>query len=276
MKTNQLMNVRLGIFGTVEIFHKTQMGKVSDIMAIGNLQRELKGLRIIKIEEILRTQSFWEFVVSCHNAGIGINSNSVVTTDLKNMDNSNSAVTAELKNMENSKCVETPTIKIDFDSIKDKDNKIQYSKLINKFPHLIQSKKGRYGGTYMHLYLLLEVATRLDSDLKVEIYKTFIEGKILEHRDAGGEAFKRLNKAIDTLPDRQPHLKPKGNKGVYINVAKMIREKLAIIDTKGYNEDEHDKIIQEKREEYINKLVTTIELGLVTSYPQLKEVIKKL
>jgi len=262
MKTNQLMNVRLGNYGTVEIFHKTQVGKVSDIMAIGNLQRELKGLRIIKIEEILRTQSFWEFVVSCHNAGIGINSNS--------------AVTAELKNMKISKYGETPTIKIDFDSIKDKDNKIQYSKLINKFPHLIQSKKGRYGGTYMHLYLLLEVATRLDSDLKVEIYKTFIEGKILEHRDNGGEAFKRLNKAIDTLPDRQPHLKPKGNKGVYINVAKMIREKLAIIDTKGYNEDEHDRIIQEKREEYINKLVMLIEMGFVTSYPQLKETIKKL
>ena len=262
MKTNQLMNVRLGVFGTVEIFHKTQIGKVSDIMAIGNLQRELKGLRPINIREILRTQSFWEFVVSCHNAGLGINSNCVVTTQLKNSDNS--------------KCGEIPTVRINFDSIRDDRGRIEYSKLINKFPHLIQSKKGRYGGTYMHLYLLLEVATRLDSDLKVEIYKTFVEGKILEYRDNGGEAFKKLNKAIDTLPDRQPHLKPKGNKGVYINVAKMIREKLSIIDSRGYNEDEHDKLIQEKREEYINKLISFIEVGFIISYPQLKETIKKL
>jgi len=276
MKTNQLMNVRLGVFGTVEIFHKTQIGKVSDIMAIGNLQRELKGLRPIKIDEILRTQSFWEFVVSCHNAGLGVNSNYGEFPYLKNSDNSNSPDTGELKNSDNSNYGETPTIKIDFDSIKDNKGRIEYSKLINKFPHLIQSKKGRYGGTYMHLYLLLEVATRLDSDLKVEIYKTFVEGKILEHRDNGGEAFKRLNKAIDTLPDRQPHLKPKGNKGVYINISKMIREKLSIIDTKGYNEEEHNEIVQKKRDEYIKKLISFIEMGFIISYPQLKETIKRL
>ena len=277
MKTNQLMSVRLGDLGTVSIYHKSFMGNVADIMAIGNLQREQKGLRVINIREILRTQSFWEFVVSCHNAGIGINSNSAVTADLKNMDNSKSHATWELKNMDNSNCVVTTQLKIDFDSIKDDKNQIQYSKLINKFPHLIQSKKGRYGGTYMHLYLLLEVATRLDADLKVQIYKTFVEGKILEHRDMGGENFKKLNKAIDTLPDRTPELKPNGNKGCYINVAKKIRQKLDIIDTPhGYNEEEHSDIIQQKREQIEDRLVSMIEVGLIQSYPQLMQVIEKL
>jgi len=265
MKTNMLMEIRLGDLGTVSIYHKSFMGNVADIMAIGNLQREQKGLRVIKIDEILRTQSFWEFVVSCHNAGIGSNSNSVVTTDLK-----------DIENIGNFKSHDSWELKIDFDSIKKEKGFIQYSKLINQFPHLIQSKKGRYGGTYMHLYLLLEVATRLDSDLKVQIYKTFVEGKILEHRDMGGDNFKKLNKAIDTLPDRSPELKPKDNKGCYINVAKEIRQKLDILSSHGYNEKEHSDIIQKKREQIEDRLVSMIEVGLIQSYPQLIDVIEKL
>ena len=57
-------------------------------------------------------------------------------------------------------------------------------------------------GTWLNLYLLLDLAEWLDIDLWYEVKKTFVEGKILEYRDNGGEAFKALNDAIDTLPDR--------------------------------------------------------------------------
>jgi len=271
MKTNQTMCVRINQDLTIRIGHLTRLGKVDEIITHGNLLREIRGLKPITLIDILRTRDFWEFVIAMNTA--------LKNEKLKKSKGQN----CPFENSDNPKWQNCHfDIYSDYSKLEqyiDKFGRVKYSKLIKEFPNLIRSVRGgkvENRGHYMHLNLLLKIATILDKDLEAQIYMIFIEGKILEHRDAGGEAFKRLNKAIDTLPDRQPHLKPKGNKGVYINVAKMIREKLAIIDTKGYNEDEHDKIIQEKREEYINKLVTTIELGFVTSYPQLKETIKKL
>ena len=268
MKTNQTMCVRINQDLTIRIGHLTRMGKVDEIITHGNLLRELRGLKPITLKQILKRQGFWEFVVARNAQKIAKSQSG--NSELWNNNKSQSSV-SDFWNIE-----------ADFSQLrmyKTEKGEIQYSKLIKQFPTLIKSVRGgkvENRGHYMDLYLLLKIASMLDKQLEVQIYEIFIDGKILEHRDNGGEAFKRLNKAIDTLPDRQPHLKPKGNKGVYINVAKMIREKLSIIDTKGYNEDEHDKIIQEKREEYIDKLVSFIEMGFITSYPQLKETIKKL
>jgi len=271
MKTNQIMCVRINKDLTIRIGHLTRMGKVDEIITHGNLLRELRGLKPITLIDILRTRDFWEFVIAMNTA--------IENDKLKKSK-------GEFSPFENSNNPKWQNCHFDIysdysqlEQYIDKFGRVKYAELIKQFPHLIKSIRGgkvENRGHYMHLNLLLKIATILDKDLEAQIYMIFIEGKILEHRDNGGEAFKRLNKAIDTLPDRQPHLKPKGNKGVYINVAKMIREKLSIIDTKGYNEDEHDKIVQEKREEYINKLVSFIEIGFVTSYPQLKETIKKL
>jgi len=268
MKTNQTMSVRINQDLTIRIGHLTKMGRVDEIITHGNLLRELRGLKPIELKAILRKQDFWEFVIARNAQKIAKSQSG--ESPLWNNSKSQSADTA-LWNIEGDYSR--------LEEYKDRHGKIKYSELIKQFPNLIKSVRGgrvENRGHYMDLYLLLKIASMLDKQLEVQIYEIFIEGKILEHRDAGGEAFKKLNKAIDTLPDRQPHLKPKGNKGVYINVAKMIREKLDIIETKGYNKDEHDRLIQEKREEYINKLVMLIEMGFVTSYPQLKETIKKL
>jgi hypothetical protein len=40
------------------------------------------------------------------------------------------------------------------------------------------------------LYILLKIASMLDKDLEVRIYKVFIENKILLYRDLGGDNFK--------------------------------------------------------------------------------------
>ena len=216
----------------------------------------------------MRTQEFWEFVIARNAQKLAKSQSGKFP--LWNKDKSQSSES------------EVWNIEADYSRLEEyKDNKgrIQYSKLIKEFPTLIKSVRGgkvENRGHYMDLYLLLKIASMLDKQLEVQIYEVFIEGKILEHRDAGGEAFKRLNRAIDTLPDRQPHLKPKGNKGCYIRVANMIRDKLDILDTSGYNEDEHDNFIQEKREEMIDKLVSFIEIGFITSFEQLKATIEKL
>jgi DNA-directed RNA polymerase len=112
----------------------------------------------------------------------------------------------------------------------------------------------------------------LSPKLEYEVIDIFLNSKILFFRDLGGDNFKAFNKIVDCLPDRND----KSNNGVYIQVALLIRKKLEIIGTKGYNEEEHNAVIQRKRSEYLSNLTSMIKVGLVTSYPQLKEVIKKL
>jgi len=263
MKTNQQMTVRLGNYGTISIGHLTRMGSADEILAIGNQIREEKGLKPKKLDTYLRRKETWEKIIKLYNVSL---------EDEKCFVNSRKSVSTIGEKVLYSTLEDLPT---------DKIGKIKYSEVLKnqQLNHIIKiQNRGKLEnrGTWFELTLLLDLATWLDVDLWYEVYSTFIKGKLLELRDDGGEAFKRLNEAIDKLPDRQPHLKPKGNKGCYIQVSKMIRDKLSIIDTKGYNGEEHDRKIQEKREEYIDKLISFIEIGFVTSYPQLKETIKKL
>jgi len=152
------------------------------------------------------------------------------------------------------------------------EGKIQYGELIKQFPNLIQSKRGKYGGTWAELYILLKIASMLDKDLEVEIYQVFIEENLLSLRDIGGDYYKELNMVINTLPDR----KDKNNHGIYIQIAKQFREKLEIIDTKGYNEEEHNAFVQDTRAKWLNNLIFSIETELVTSYKQLTKILEKL
>jgi len=55
-----------------------------------------------------------------------------------------------------------------------------------------------------------------------------------------------------------------------------IRKKLEIFNTKGYNEEEHNAIIQRKRSEYLSNLTSMINVGLISSISLIKQrVIKK-
>jgi hypothetical protein len=63
---------------------------------------------------------------------------------------------------------------------------------------VLKKRAGRYGGTWAHLYILLDAAAELDSDFKVQVYDEFVKGKILEWRDRSGDSFKELNKMLDT------------------------------------------------------------------------------
>lgn len=160
---------------------------------------------------------------------------------------------------------------IEFKDFMRNNGQLEYSKLIPKFK-VIKTKRGKGGGTWGHLYIMLDLATTLDADFKVLVFETFVKSKILEWRDIGGNNYILLNKAIDTLPDRQE----KNNHGVYIQIAKQFREKLELINTKGYNVKEAIAEIQQKRANWEDKLVSMIDVELITSYPQLKEILAKL
>ena len=246
------MEVRLGSYGNVVIGHKTKIGKLADIFAIGNDIRRAHNLEPKDVLRFLRKQSTWEYIAEL----------SIILDDKNSLksDSSKSVDSTELDVIE----------KYDFSEYKDSSGQIIYKDLIKQFPLVIQSKRGKYGGTWCHLELLVKAAMYLHAKLEAEVIHTFVEGNILQHRDDGGEQFKLLNAQIDTLTDRLPDAKPKGNKGVYIQISKLVRTKLEIVDSFGYNEDDHTAAVQNNRDEMLKTATNLIKMGMITTYPQLK------
>ena len=217
------------------------MGSLNEILAIGNSFRLKKGQRALKIDEYLNRESTWELIQATEQRVFHHNDNT-----------ENLGI-------------------INFKNFTRNNGQLEYAKLIPQF-QVIKTKRGKGGGTWGHLYIMLDLATTLDADFKVLVFETFVKSKILEWRDIGGDNYILLNKAIDTLADR----KNKNNHGVYIQVAKQFRQKLELIDTKGYNVKEAIAETQQRRANWEDKLVSMIEVDLITSYPQLKIILNKL
>lgn len=135
---------------------------------------------------------------------------------------------------------------------------------------LITSKRGKGGGTWAHLYILLDAAARLDPQFKHKMYKTFVEGKLLQWRDDGGDEFINLNIAIDAyLPERDGM----DNVNVFIYVAKQLKAKiLSPYDT--WNTASLPQL--EKRAMLEKDLCNYLRLGMIRNYDHLKEVIAKI
>ena len=135
---------------------------------------------------------------------------------------------------------------------------------------LIKTKRGKGGGTWAHLYILLDAAARLDPNFKHQMYKTFVEGRILQWREDSGDEFINLNIAIDAyLPEREG----KENTGIFIQVAKQLKAKILngeeVWNTATFNQ-------LEKRAKIEKDLCGFLKLGMIRNYEHLKEVIAKL
>ena len=135
---------------------------------------------------------------------------------------------------------------------------------------LIKTKRGKGGGTWAHLYILLDAAARLDPNFKHQMYKTFVEGRILQWREDSGDEFINLNIAIDAyLPEREG----KENTGIFIQVAKQLKAKILngeeVWNTATFNQ-------LEKRAKVEKDLCGFLKLGMIRNYEHLKEVIAKL
>jgi hypothetical protein len=135
---------------------------------------------------------------------------------------------------------------------------------------LIKTKRGKGGGTWAHLYILLDAAARLDPNFKHQMYKTFVESRILQWREDSGDEFINLNIAIDAyLPEREG----KGNKGVFIQIAKQLKEKI-LNDQEVWNTASFTQL--ERRAKIERNLCDLLRLGVVKNYEHLKELITKL
>ena len=134
---------------------------------------------------------------------------------------------------------------------------------------LIKTVKGRNGRTMAHIYIAVYVAEQMSPAFHVEVIKTFTEQKILEYRVYGGSEFNELNKHVDAfLPGRDG----KNNKGIYINLAKILRRR--ILRTSGDDLPNWGNASAEQtmeRYEKERKLCEFLKHRLVRDWDHLKE-----
>ena len=221
MKTNQLLKVSLPQ-GTLEIFHKTAMGNLTDLFTAGNIQRGKEGLRPMRMSQFLTYDTTKNFI-----------------------------------------------------SIAAKKLNVPENQILKK------EGRGRGAKTYAQLHFLIYSAEKLSTDFHFDVIDTFINHNILKIRDDGGNAFKALNIAIDEyLPGRE---KKSSNKGIYIQCAKLLRDKIFYEENidfpKGgliWNSEYATYEKMELRDEYENKLITLLQMDVVRDYDHLKELIAKL
>lgn len=233
MKTNQLMQVTIGQY-TQPIEHKTMMGHLNALWGYGNGLRALKGLTPLNQNDWLSSQQTRELLLAL---------NRKFNTENQVLDN--------------------PIFETD------SRGRTKISDITKNNP-FIRTKRGTGGGTWVHLYLLLDAAAWLDADFKLELYDTFINNKILQWREDGGDEFINLNIAIDAyLPEREG----KENTGIFIQVAKQLKAKiLSPEDT--WNTASFPQL--EKRAKLEKDLCNYLRLGMIRNYEHLKEVIEKI
>ena len=129
--------------------------------------------------------------------------------------------------------------------------------------------KGSKARTIADIRIAVKLAMKMDSDFELEVIDSFIG--LAEWRLKGGDEFKLLNSAIDRyLPDREG----KDNKGCYINIAKIIRNRCIAPERATdptWNQAAADKHAQTKRYDLQHKLVGLLELGVVRDWEHLKD-----
>lgn len=233
MKTNQLMQVTIGQY-TQPIEHKTMMGHLNSLWEYGNGLRALKGLTPLNQNDWLSSQQTRELLLALNRK---FNTENVV--------------------------LENPIFETD------SRGRTKISDITKNNP-FIRTKRGTGGGTWVHLYLLLDAAAWLDADFKLELYDTFINNKILQWREDGGDEFINLNIAIDAyLPEREG----KENTGIFIQVAKQLKAKILSPDDT-WNTASFPQL--EKRAKLEKDLCNYLRLGMIRNYEHLKEVIEKI
>ena len=287
MQTNQTMAVTIG-HNVFNIDHKTMMGNLNQFWDCGNAYRIEKGLPAKHLENWLRSPETAEYVAVLErefkyadstyykNPLESDSSKSVDSTDYKNpleSDSSKSAVTADYKNDGSGEILNLPSRHIKAGG--------RLAESITKTSPLFKTKRGKGGGTWAHLYILLDAATFLDPDFKYQVYKTFVEGKILQYRDESGDRYKPFNMAIDQLPDRVG----KDNKWLYVHAANLLAERIGLpavsempVDDKGKHLNRWNAATAHQlsaRADAEKMLTGMVQFGLVRDWEHLKDLVER-
>lgn len=135
----------------------------------------------------------------------------------------------------------------------------------------IRTKRGKGGSTSAHLYILLDAAAHLSPKLKLEMYKIFVEGKLLQWRDMSGDKFIDLNLRLSLTADDV--LGKPSHHGHYTTLAKIIKSRILPEGHAGWNYTSHDALSERTRIETF--LSEALKNGLVRDWEHLKELAGK-
>lgn len=81
---------------------------------------------------------------------------------------------------------------------------------------LLTSRRGKYGGTWMHPYLFIDFAMWLSPEFKVTVIK-WVYDNLIKTRNEAGDSFLEVNDALFELKPNSPYY-------IYSNEAKMINK----------------------------------------------------
>jgi len=253
MQTNQTMTVTIG-HNVFNIDHKTMMGNLNQFWDCGNAYRIEKGLPAKHIDHWMRSPEVAEYVA-------------VLEREFKCVDSTyyKNDETGEILNTRNPRIIKKGAL----------------TKSLANTSSLFVTKRGKGGGTWAHLYILLDAATFLDPDFKYQVYKTFVEGKLLQYRDESGDRYKPFNMAIDQLPDRVG----KDNKWLYVHAANLLAERIGLpavsempVDDKGKHLNRWNAATAHQlsaRADAEKMLTGMVQFGVVRDWEHLKELIGK-
>jgi hypothetical protein len=143
--------------GSFEIEHKTQLGNLRQVWELGNAYRTQRGKDAKDFKTYLQSKGLREYVIELE----------------KKLDLNVSLSWGESKTKSGGKAA----------SITHSD--------------LFKVTKGKYSTTWAHLYILIDAAMHLDPRFKLDVIDTFVHGKLLQHRDESGDAYKAMNIALD-------------------------------------------------------------------------------
>ena len=253
MQTNQTMTVTIG-HNVFNIDHKTMMGNLNQFWDCGNAYRIEKGLPAKHLDHWVRSPEVAEYVA-------------VLEREFKCVDSTyyKNDETGEILNTRNPRIIKKGAL----------------TKSLANTSSLFLTKRGKGGGTWAHLYILLDAATFLDPDFKYQVYKTFVEGKLLQYRDESGDRYKPFNMAIDQLPDRVG----KDNKWLYVHAANLLAERIGLpavsempVDDKGKHLNRWNAATAHQlsaRADAEKMLTGMVQFGVVRDWEHLKELIGK-
>lgn len=141
---------------------------------------------------------------------------------------------------------------------------------IKAVKNVLKTKRGKYGGTWSHLNIMVRVAIEMNPEFADDVITTFVKGKLLEYRDIAGDDFKILSSAIKifepTTSDRMrmarglnyivfnTHYRDIRNTGTTEQLKEMvdIQQKLAFAIDMSYIRT-FDELVIEMRKMYFKK-----------------------
>lgn len=208
MKTNQILKVNFaGI--DLSIGHKDKMGNLNELVAIGNRYREMKRLSAMNVRDLLRNKAIAEYVIMLENKAA--------------------------KNQRVTKVVDSTHLELlDIQKLKNKSGQLDIPKNLT----VLKSKRGKYGGTWAHLNIMIRVAIEMSPEFADQVINTFIEGKLIKYRDVGGITFKALTSAYQGWYIRKH--KEEATPEKYKEVARYVKTTVGVHDWNKATEDQDE------------------------------------